>query len=292
MMGTLHKRASALVAGWGEFFFRPTAVTGIVAFRIFLSVWSICYWTPRFDHAWELYCRPVLRSYSSQVAWVGIPPLWLVQVAFGVLLFALVMFAVSKRPRYWHIVVLVPLFFLHGLDTLMGRAFGEIAYLQWWLLFLAPYDRLVEPNGSVVRAPISGVRLLQLQWAAVYFFAAFAKLDAGGGWLDGSTMWTYLHSDKHGLWLLSAWWDIPRVVAKGLGLTTLLLELFVPIAIFIPATRRLAMVACLAIHIGILVTLRVSLLFPLLMWGHLLLFLTESEWRSILARWAPCRVGS
>src|SRR5690606_13154179 len=119
----------------------------------------------------ELYCRPVLRAYSRQVAWVGIPPLWLVQAGFILLLVALPMFAISSKPRYWHIVVLVPLFFLHGLDALMGRAYGEIAFFQWFLLFFAPYDQLLDSDGRIVKAPISGTRILQLQWAAVYFFA-------------------------------------------------------------------------------------------------------------------------
>ncbi|MEN9581307.1 MAG: Vitamin K-dependent gamma-carboxylase, partial [Pseudomonadota bacterium] len=62
---------------------------------------------------------------------------------------------------------------------------------------------------------------------------------------------------------------------------------FIAIGVFFKPTRRWAMLSCLLLHLGILLTVRVSVLFAALMWGHLLLFVTDEQWRRLFRKGVP-----
>lgn len=277
-----------LANSWCGFFVAQTSVTGAVVFRTFLALWTIGFYWERLDHAWEIYSRPVLRAVSPRVAALGypVPDQWLAELTIIALILLLLGFAFSPRPRICHVLLMFPLTLLTEFDTLMGRAYGQLAYVQWWLLFLVPYDRHLSSDRDVITAPRLGVRLLQLQWASVYFFTVLAKANSGT-WFDGSALWAKFHGERLGQWLLSDWFDIPRSVATALGYTTLACEWFIAIGIFFSKTRVWAMLSCLLLHLGILLTVRVSVLFSALMWGHLLLFVTDEEWQRLFRKAVP-----
>jgi hypothetical protein len=276
-----------------SFFLAEGPVTPVVAFRVFLALWLIGFWLPRVPHVWELYCRPVLRHVHKVVKWLEhpLPPLWLMQLAVIVLIGLLLGFAFSRRPRVFHLLVFGPMCLLLAFDTLMPRAYGGLAFIQLAFLFLAPYDQLREDDGPVMKGPVLGRRFLQLQWSSVYVFTVPAKLYGGQGWLDGSVLWKTFHSPRYGDWLFSHWFDIPLWVCKAACIGTLIAELYVGLAIWFKKTRVQAMVVCVLLHLSMTLALRVSILFPTLMIGHLMLFVTDEEWDRALAWWDRRRPG-
>jgi hypothetical protein len=162
--------------------------------------------------------------------------------------------------------------------------YGAIAFIAWFLLLIVPYDQWRSASGAIREVPITGQRLLQLQWASVYAFTVPAKLLDGEGWLDGSAIWRAVHSRHLGDVFLSAWWDIPLWVCRYGSYATLLGEIFVAIGIWFPRTRKAAMAVCVLLHLGLALTLTISPFFHTLMVLHLVLFIDESTWSSLIQR--------
>ncbi len=268
------------------FFFDDEPVTAAVVFRHFFALWTLAYFLPRLRHAWELYCRPVLRSTAKVWQWLGepLPPLWLVYGLFAVLLTGLLLLVVVRRyARLIHVAILAPMLVLFALDTMMPRAYGALALTQWLLLLAAPYDRLRDhPGGPVLRAPRFGLRIMRLQFSSVYFFTVLSKLVDGNNWLNGRALEFAFKNPRYGDFLLSQI-DLPRWGYQVMGIGTLACELFVAFGIWAKPTRRWAMLVVVGMHTMMMLTLRVSPLFHSLMIGQLLLFVPASTY----ARWFP-----
>ncbi len=265
-----------------ERFFLDTApVRRVVRFRKLLALWTLLYWAPRLPHAEELYARPFLRRLGPLARAAGdpLPPGWLVTGVIALLLLAAGGVIWSRRPRRFHLCVLGCLVFLHSLDVMMGRAYGAIGFIAWLLLFLAPYDQLQEADGTVRRGPVLGQRLLGLQWSSVYLFTALAKLLEGSRWTSGRSLWRHFHGRSYGDWLLTHWVDFPMWACQAGAWLIPAVEICVALGIWFRRTRRSAMVLCVLLHLSMMLTLRVSALFPALMLIHLVLFAPEDRQR-------------
>lgn len=266
-----------------SYFFGERSVVGAVAFRVALSLWTIAFFAPRFPHAGELYARPVLRQVARPWHWLGdpVPPVWLAELAIVVVIVLCLVFAFTRRhARLVHIALLIPLSFLFAIDTVMPRAYGGLAYLQWWLLFLAPYERAIDDDGRLMRAPPVGLRVLMLQFCAVYFFAVFSKLLDGGGWIDGSAVYNSFNSERYGRFLFSSW-RMTRELAPFFAWGTLVGEGFVAVALLVPRLRVYGMLTVVFLHVSMALTLRVSPHFHLLMVSHLVLFIPDPWWKRL-----------
>jgi len=147
-----------------------------------------------------------------------------------------------------------------------------------------PYDQWRDTSGAIRRVPITGQRLLMLQWASVYAFTVAAKLFDGSGWLNGETLWRSLHNHHVGSFLLSAWWDIPLWACRYGSYAVLAGELFVVFGIWSTRTRKTAMVVCVLLHLGMALTLNISPLFHTLMLLHLVLFIDARTWTTLTQR--------
>jgi len=211
----------------------------------------------------------------------GSPPLWLVQGALIAVLVLLVGFAVSRRPRVFHLLLLLP---ITGLSFLEGRgsgAFSDLALIAWWLMILAPYEGIRTPDGERRQGPITGRRLLALQWSSVYLITVAAKVLDGSGWENGRAIWRATHSSHTGQFLLSAWVDIPMWFCQVASWGTLCAELFVAIGMWSARTRLSAAVVCVMLHLGMALSLRITPLFHTLMLLHLVLFVSDRGWARI-----------
>jgi hypothetical protein len=273
-----------VVESFNRSFFRERTVVGAVAFRVALSLWTILFLAPRLPHAGEIYARPVLRQVSRPWHLLGdpVPPVWAAELAIVVAIVLCLVFAFTRRhARLVHVALLIPLSFLFAIDTVMPRAYGGLAHLQWWLLFLAPYDRAIDDDGRLMRAPPVGMRLLMLQFCAVYFFAVFSKLLDGGGWVDGSAVYNAFNSERYGRFLLSSW-RMTRELAPLLSWGTIVGEGFVAVALLVPRLRLMGILTIVFLHVGMALSLRVSPLFHVLMISHLVLFFPDAWWVRIL----------
>jgi len=272
--------AAAAQSRIGAFFFSEGSCTSLVVFRVGFAMWSLWYWSVRLPHVWELFCRPVLRPSVRVAGLLGTapPPVWLIQALIIGVLGLLLGFAASRRPRLFHLLLLLPVSILAILQGRNSGAYSDLALIVWWLLLLAPYARIQSEDGTLCLGPITGKRLLALQWSSVYLIAVPAKLLDGGGWLNGRGLWRALHSEHTGQFLLSAWVDLPLWLCRIASCSTLAAELFVGIAIWFPRTRKAALVVCILLHLGMALSLRITPLFHTLMLLHLVLFVTDREW--------------
>ena len=105
------------------------------------------------------------------------------------------------------------------------------------------------------------LRLLQLQFAQVYFFAGLTKVFAAG-WPAGTVLSLSLSSrwaTEFGLWLAP---QTPEVVTRALSIVTILYELVGPWLLFVPWARPWVIALGLSLHLGIQCALGVGWLGP------------------------------
>jgi len=263
-------------SGWARFWFIAEPVWPIWFYRAGLCAWTAAFFLPRVPYLDELYGAWPVHQPAQPFAWLGLPvlPLVVVQLMVGALLVLLGLFAVGggRHPRVVHAIILVLLGYLFGYDMGPLRGYGKLAAVQWGLLFFAPYDRRPDE-----RAPRWGKRLLMLQFTSVYVFTVFAKTIQGQGWTDGKTLYYSMLSPQYGQHLLSRWVTFDLTMVKVMAWLVLAGELFVGFGLWVGRTRKLAMLACVGLHLGMALTLRVSLLFHALMLLHLVLFVSWPE---------------
>jgi hypothetical protein len=277
---------SALKRSFDRFFLAESGCTAVVVFRFGFGLWSLCFWAVRLPHIWELYCRPILRPALPPVHWFGgfLLPEWLATSLVALVLLLVLGFVFSARPRRFHLALFAPLCVLYAYEGRNAGAYGVLAFIVWWLLLLVPYDRWRDRKGCVRQVPITGQRLLALQWSSIYLFTVAAKVFEGSGWLDGTALWRALHSQHTGQFLLSALWDVPLWFCQLAGWGAMMAEVFVGLGVWFVRTRRPAMVVCVLLHTTMALTLNISPLFHSLMVLHLILFIDERFWLRLSRR--------
>jgi hypothetical protein len=282
--GSLWQRAAHY---WNRFFFTEHPVEPAIYFRIFLALWTIGFFVPRLPHLRELYTERAIHMPHPWLArWGGLPamPLWLVWLWMIVLLLCLACFSTGWHARKLHPVIVLLLGYLLGYDVATVRGYGQLAFYQWLVAYCLPYDRLRDSSGTPLQAPRWGLRLAMLLFSSVYLFSVLAKTIGGEGWFDGKTLFYTLRGHDYGNFLLSAWFPVSLGMARVLGWLTLASECFVGFGLWYRRTRPWAMLLCVAMHATMAVSMRVSILFHLLMIGHLPLFFSTATWQRLRSR--------
>jgi hypothetical protein len=269
-----------------RFWFAEEPVLPIWLFRAGLCAWTAAFFLPRLPYLEELYGPWPVHTPAEPLALIGpvVLPLWAVTLLVGAVLVGLVLFAGGRWPRAVHLLLLPALGYLVAYDFTAVRGYGKLAVIQWGLLWFAAYQRPWHDE-----APVWGKRIIMLQFSSVYVFTVFAKTIDGAGWLDGTTLYWSMLSPTYGQHLLSDWLPITPTLAMLMSWAVLSGELVVGFGLWFRRTRGLAMLACVGLHLGMALTLRVSLLFHALMLLHLLLFVPADRWRVLLSRRQPSR---
>jgi hypothetical protein len=278
------------VARYNDFFFAEEPVYAAVYFRTALALWTIGFFVPRLPHLRELYTdRAIHIPHPWMASFGGVPelPLWALWMGAIALLLFLGAFAAGYHARRLHPLIVLLLCYFFGYDVSTVRGYGQLAFYQWLVGYCLPYDRLRDASGAVLRAPRWGVRLAMLLFTSVYLFTVLAKTHGGEGWFDGKTLFYTLRGHDYGSFLLSAWFPVSLGVARVLGWATLMGECFVGLGLWLRWTRPWAVLVCIAMHGMMAVSLRVSVLFHLIMLGHLPLFLSPQAWERLSSQaWA------
>ncbi|MEZ4382367.1 MAG: HTTM domain-containing protein [Nannocystaceae bacterium] len=267
---------SALRLGLRRFFFALAPVAPAIRLRRLLALWTAAYVAVRLPHVEELYCRAVLNdAMLYRVVDASPPAPALVLALVGLLALALVS-ACGRRGAGAASFAVACLFgLLVALEATTPRAYAALALIQWLLLGFAPGPPRRDARGAPRVAPRWATRLLALQFASVYAFAGLAKL-CSPTWRSGAAVLYATRSPDYGGHLLSASVPLDEASARVIAWLTIVVELGVAIGLWRPRTRRWAMAAVVALHLGIALSLRISLLFHALMLAHLVLFTATS----------------
>jgi len=123
-----------------------------------------------------------------------------------------------------------------------------------------------------------GLRLIQMEMTAIYASTAFCKLE-GDTWHNGTALWYVSRmTDDFGRCIPSSWFDHPGLTAAATW-SVLIVEFAMPVAFWFRATRKLAILAGVGLHLGIELSMNLFLFQWIMMLG-LLAFVVPSEWKT------------
>jgi hypothetical protein len=115
------------------------------------------------------------------------------------------------------------------------------------------------PKRLATAADAWALRLIQIQITLIYASAAWTKLY-GASWRNGTALYFVSHMNDHfGRWPgLTAWFDALWLVQLQTW-SVVAIELLLPLALWIPRTRRLAIALGIALHLVIEVSMNLFL---------------------------------
>ena len=118
----------------------------------------------------------------------------------------------------------------------------------YWSVRSRPRNRA--PNPEPTSADAWALRLIQIQMTCIYASTALSKWE-GSTWQDGSAVWYVSRmTDNFGRLIPAAWLDWPGASALA-TYGTLAVESFLPIGLWIPKLRWVAILLGLLLHLGI-----------------------------------------
>jgi len=106
------------------------------------------------------------------------------------------------------------------------------------------------PRVQVPAEQLWGLRLIQIEMTAIYTSTFLSKL-VGETWQNGTAIWFVSRmNDNYGRLIPSEWFDSHWTSQIG-SYGTLLIEAFLPIGLWIPRLRWIAIMLGLSLHLGI-----------------------------------------
>lgn len=228
--------------------------------------------------------RAVLEStqWSLFLVWPATPEL--IQVCLGVLLVNAILLLVGVAPRVQAAMVFFWLVSFQHRNPLICD--GEDTVFRLFAFFL-----IWIPAKPSSRNVAWGLRLFQAEMTLIYVSAAWSKC-LGEPWRDGSAL--YYVYQMHDLFGRG---PLPKVLMESETLIrystwgVVLIEAVLPLALWWPRTRRLAIAMGLGLHLSMEYAMHLFLFQWIMMLG-LLSFLGPKDWdlwNAWLCRWRPTK---
>ncbi len=158
---------------------------------------------------------------------------------------------------------------------------GQDIVARWFVLIMAfmPLDHRWSLSNAILgkhslanTADAWALRLLQVEMTAIYFSSAWMKV-AGSTWRDGTALYYVARSDDvfGRFWLPDMLFETPWIV-KLCTWSVLMVEVFIPLALWIPKLRPIGLLLALGLHLAIEYSMNLFL-FQWLMIAGLIAFL-------------------
>lgn len=268
-----------------DFWLGDTDTLPLALYRVGFGLLLALECLTRLPYATELYSSEGFHRSAVRV-WVPPPTgafALVLVAAFGALAIAL-----GWRTRVASLVTLGAWGWLHAIDQINEKALHSVMLVILALLALSDAGavfsldarRRGRARGVVWATPL---RLLQLHFAQIYFFAAIGKLFAPG-WVQGTVLDLSLSSrwaTDIGLWVAS--W-IPNECVRLLALLTIVYEMVGPWLLFVRWARPWVIAFGVCFHLGIQATLAVGWLGAHFILALLTLYPETSTLRAVWAR--------
>lgn len=302
---------SRIINGWTPFFFRRLDARPVALFRILSGMLctvmfavSLPNWHRFFSadgiislHSPGLLDDRVNTPFGLFYWTEGIVPVgfwWLAAMAFSVA------FTIGWKSR----IATIGLYVLF--ESMLQRnpylANGEDMVMRMCLLYLILIDVgsawsvdawFRAKRGLPQAATIAGwpVRMMQINVALIYIISLPYKLAQDPGWVTGDALhWTVasdMWSPFNHPWITLAFGGALR---KAMTFGTVIVEAFFPLCVWFNPTRRLAIAAIAALHLGIAVMIPNVTYFTLSMVCTFAAFLSRDD-IELLGRWTEALTG-
>ena len=277
--------------GRREFWHRQVSVDSLCLYRVgfgaMLCVEAIS-WLP---HATELFSNQGFHL-GPWARWAPAPAMAFLLNLVLVVATALVAVGRWTKPALAVAIVIWQFFCL--VDGLMVYSIHMVAVMVMGILLLAPCDwrysleDWLRQRRGLPRRPATAcgfaLRLLQLEFAQVYFFTGLTKLS-NPAWPTGEVFFQCLQSrwaNPIGVWV-SGW--VPDLALRLIGIGTIMYELLGPFLLFSPRLRQWVIAYGVLFHLGIEATTSIGSLGRHFLWALLLLYPDPQTVANLASRW-------
>lgn len=239
----------------------------------------------RLPHATELYSNE--GFHQGALAHTAPSPA-VATAAVALCALASLALALGYRTRPAAVTALALWSWLYGIDQLNERALHSLILVALAVLVFSGAGDALSLDARRRETPVDTVsvtplRVLQLHFAQMYFFAGIVKV-LSPGWATGDVLAASLSSrwaTGTGLWVAER---MPAVGWRALALATIVYELVAPWLLFVRWSRPWVIALGLAFHAGIQLTLGVGWLGPHFMLALLALYPEPETWRALVNR--------
>lgn len=297
---TIGSGAKAAWAGWNQYFFGEAPLQPLAVYRM-LFCGIVCaealYWFP---YSEELFSTEGFHIPYSFFAALMSP--FEAKVFCGLLILSSLFACIGYFTRLNLCITLLCYAMLHSVDSINEKAVETIVMVILVVLIFSPCGSVLSLDvaaGRVVRRErgcIFSQRLLQWEFAQIYFFCGVTKLMVpewpnGKVFLDSLTgRW----ASDFGVWV-SSW--LPEWATRLGGFGTVIFELQIGPLLLARGSRWLAVPLALIFHMGIEATLAIGSLGMQFMAADIILFFNPERSAKviltiqgyILSAWAKIR---
>ncbi len=287
---------------WDGFWFKPVDTLSLSCFRFcFCSVLLVMYLI-RFSSIHLFFHESGLMSGKEALAlkkfinkdmafdFVLSSDMW---VSFCYLLFIVVLFLMALGLANRFVVMVAFVLHVLFLQRNPSIVFGADVVATFWLFYLIFANSnkqirwvhyfLNRQRGLVSERAEKGdwlntmsLRFIQIQLCVIYMFSGLEKLK-GGSWWEGTAIWEALSFYDFAIMDFSFLLSWP-LLSAFLTAFTLLFEIYFPILVWTSKLRKVVLLAGLALHIGIALSLNLHF-FSLIMLSAYILFIPSEALR-------------
>src|SRR3989344_1322390 len=194
-------------------------------------------------------------------------------------------FLIGLFSRLSCILMTLAGYYFYALNSLHVETLSwDILLVTLFLMCLTPYhgdyfsmDALRKGDAGAYRRPRPFFiqRLLQMQIASTFFYTALYKTTAQGNWFRDNPLHYLVNYPPSGVtknFLIKDWMAVHPDFCYVTGILIIIAEFAMPFLLFIPRTRRSAIVLGCFFHVLLILTLDVPALFFFLFPAQLFLF--------------------
>ena len=277
---------------WNRLFLEERPSIGLAFFRIFVALTVGLHVLPSFVPLADAYLSTAFKTLNGNFFTPGVlelvakSPDWLVVVFVWGFIITWLCFLFGLFSQVSCILMTACCYYFYALnDFHIGTLSWDILLVTLFLMCLTPYhgdyfsiDALRRGDAQAYRRtrPFFLQRLLQMQIASTFFYTALYKVTAEGNWLKGNPLYYLMNYPPDGVtktFLIKDWMAVHPGFCYAVGILIIITEFSMPFLLFIPRTRRSAIVLGCLFHILLVLTLDVPAIFFFLFPAQLLLFI-------------------
>ena len=281
---------------WHRLFLEERPSIGLAFFRIFVALTVGLHVLPSFVPLADNYLSTAFKTVNpifftpGALELVAKSPDWLVVVFVWGFIITWAFFLLGLFSQISCILMTACCYYFYALnDFHIGTLSWDILLVTLFLMCLTPYhgdyfslDALRRGDTDAYRRtrPFFLQRLLQLQIASTFSYTGLYKITAQGNWLTGNPLHYLMNYPPEGVtktFLIKEWMAVHPHFCYAVGIAIIITELSMPFLLFIPRTRRSAIVLGCLFHVLLVLTLDVPAIFFFLFPAQLLLFINPQK---------------